>query len=92
MMEYLFLNGRYELVPVQNRGSCMDAAIRRLVDVPAEYTKAHLMQEIIMTVLKFPEFFLPVLKEHIRGIFGHARLDKEELASREREPHFRRGF
>ena len=29
LMEYLHLNGGYELVPVQNRGSCMFAAIIR---------------------------------------------------------------
>ena len=90
-MEYLSLDGRYELVPVQSRGSCMYAAIRRAVDVPAEYTNAHLRRQI-MTVLKCPEFFLPVLKEHIRGTYGHARLDKEELASRERGTHFRGRF
>ena len=83
-MDYLFLNGKYELVPVQSRESCMYVAIRRTVDVPAEYTNAHLKRQIVMTVLKFLEFFLPVLKEHIRGIYSHARLDKEELARRER--------
>ena len=63
----------------------MIAAIRSTVDVPAEYTNDHLRWQIAMTVLKFPKFFLPVLKEQIRGIYAHARLNKEELASRERE-------
>ena len=85
LMEYLFQNGRYELVPVQSRGSCMYAAIRRTVNVPAEYTNVHLRRQIVMTVLKYSEFLLPVPKEHTRGIFGHARLDMEELGSRERE-------
>ena len=39
LIKYLHLNGGYELVPVQNRGSGMFAAIRREVDVPREYKK-----------------------------------------------------
>ena len=85
LMKYLFLNGRYEIVTVQSGGSCMYGAIRWVVDVPAVYTNAHLRRQIVMTVLKFPQFFLPVLREHINAIYGHARLDKEEVASRERE-------
>ena len=38
LMEYIHLNGGYELIPMQNRYSCMFTAIRREVDVPWEYT------------------------------------------------------
>ena len=51
-MEYLHLNGRYELVSVQNRGYCIFAAIRRVVDVPREYTNTHPRRQILMFVLK----------------------------------------
>ena len=36
MMEHVHLNGGYELLPVQNRCSCMFTVIRRGVDVPRE--------------------------------------------------------
>ena len=62
LMEYFHLNGGYELVSVQNRGSCMYAAIRRGIDVPTEYTNTHLGCQLVMFVLKNIDLFYPVLQ------------------------------
>ena len=44
LMEYLYLNGKYDLVPVNDKGSCMFAALRRGIDVPYEYTNTHMRE------------------------------------------------
>ena len=52
LMEYFHLNGGYELVAVQNRGSYIFAAIRRGMDVPREYTNTQLRRQIVMFTLQ----------------------------------------
>ena len=76
LVEYLHLNGGYELVPVQNRDSCTFAAIRRGVDVPRAYTNTYMRRQIVMFVLQNVQFFFP-LKLSIMGNYGHARLSSE---------------
>ena len=78
LMENLHLNGGYELVPVQNRGSCMFAEIRRGVGVPREYTNTHQRRQIVMFVLLIVKFFFPLLKLSIMGNYQHVRLSSEE--------------
>ena len=85
LMEYLHLNGWYELVPVKNRVSCVFAAIRRWVDVPREYTNTHLRRHIVMYVLQNVQFFFPLLRFPIMGNYGHTRLSSEEYAQKERD-------
>ena len=82
-MEYLHLNGKYDLVPVNDKGSCMFAALRRGMDVPYEYTNTHMRRQVIMLILKHIEFFYPVFKPSIYGIYGHKRMSEEELSKKE---------
>ena len=56
----------------------MFAAVRHLIDTPAEYTNTHLWCQLVNTFLAYKEFFYPVLKEHIRGNYGHLRLTKQQ--------------
>ena len=84
-MEYLHLNGRYELVQVQNRGICMFATIRRGVDVPREYKNTHLRGQMVMFIFQNVQFFFPLLKLSIKGNYGHARLFFKEYAEKERD-------
>ena len=77
LSDYVHKVGVMKLVPLNQRGSCMFAAVRHLIDAPAEYTNTHLQQQLVKTSLAYKEFFYPVLKEHIRGNYGHLRLSKE---------------
>ena len=78
LSDYVHKIGVMKLVPVNQMGSCMFAAVRHLIDTPAEYTNTHLWQQLVKTFLAYKEFFYPVLKEHIRGNYGHLRLSKEQ--------------
>ena len=71
--DYLKLNGGMELYNVQMRGTCMFASFRRCIDCPLE---THLRRQIVVTVAENPEFFWPILALHIKGNYGHLRLDK----------------
>ena len=42
LSDYVHKVGVMKLVPVNQMGSCMFAAVRHLIDTPAEYTKTHL--------------------------------------------------
>lgn len=83
LTEYLFLNGKYELVPVQNKGSCLFAAIRRGLDVPMEYSNTHLRRQMVMTIIKHPEFFFDMIKNSLLGQYGHERIDDLELRAKQ---------
>ena len=82
LMEFLYLNGRYELIPVKNKGSFLYAAARRGIDTPAEYTNSHLGWQVVMMVLQYPDFIYPLLMNTIMGIYGHSRMDPAELVQR----------
>lgn len=83
LMEYIHLNGGYELVPVQGRGACLYASIRRGLDVPKEYTNTHLRRQLVMTILNHMDFFFEMLKNSILGQYGHDRMPEEELRQKE---------
>ena len=74
---YLQENGDFKLVPVNNRGDCLFASVRRCIDTPAEYTNTHLRRQMVMCLIEHKDFFWPLLKEHLRGNYGHVRLSKE---------------
>ena len=73
--DYLKLNGGIELYSVQMKGACMFASLRRCIDCPLEFSNTHLRRQIV-TVTENPEFFWPVLAQHIKGNYGHLRIDK----------------
>ena len=73
--DYLRLNGGMEMYSVQMRGACMFASLRRCIDCPLEYSNTHLRRQLVVTVTENPEFFWPVLSQHIKGNYGHLRLD-----------------
>ena len=74
--EYLRLNGGMEMYSVQMRGACMFASLRRCIDSPLEYSNTHLSRQIAVTVAENPEFFFPILSQHIKGNYGHLRISK----------------
>lgn len=82
LMEYLFLNGSYELVPVQKRGSCLFASIRRGTQVPAEYTNTHLRRQLVAFAVENRAFLFDRVEAHIQGNYGHTRLSKEEYLAK----------
>ena len=82
---YLLENGDFKPVPVNNRGDCLFASIRRCIDTPAEYTNTHLRRQMVMCLIEHKDFFWPLLKEHLRGNYGHVRLSKEDYEKKTRE-------
>ena len=76
---YLQENGDFKPVPVNNRGDCLFASIRRCIDTPAEYTNTHLRRQMVMCLIEHKDFFWHLLKEHLRGNYGHVRLSKEDF-------------
>ena len=74
--EYLRLNGGMEMYSMQMRGACMFASLRRCIDSPLEYSNTHLRRQIAVTVAENPEFFFPMLSQHIKGNYGHLRISK----------------
>ena len=83
LMEYLYMNGNYELVPVQAKGACMFASVRRGIDTPKEYTNTHTRRQLTMTVTEYMDFFFELLKNSILGQYGHDRMPEEELRQKE---------
>ena len=65
-----------EMYSVQMRGACMFASLRRCIDSPLEYSNTHLRRQIAVTVAENPEFFFPILSQHIKGNYGHLRISK----------------
>ena len=82
---YLQKNGDFKPVPVNNRGDCLFASIRRCIDTPAENTNTHLRRQMVMCLIEHKDFFWPLLKEHLRGNYGHVRLSKEEYDRKTRD-------
>ena len=82
---YLQENGDFKPVPVNNRGDCLFASARRYIDTPAEYTNTHLRRQMLMCLTEHKDFFWPLLKEHLRGNYGHVRLSKEEYERKTRD-------
>ena len=71
-------DGDFKPVPVNNRGDCLFASIRRCIDTPAEYTNTHFRRQMVMCLIEHKDFFWSLLKEHLRGNYGHVRLFKED--------------
>ena len=82
---YLQENGDFKPVPVNNRGDCLFASINRCIDTPAEYTNTHLRRQMVMCLIEHKDFFWPLLKEHLRGNYGHVRLCKEDYDKKTRK-------
>ena len=75
---YLHERGQLDAVPVGMDGACMFASFRRVVNVPMEYTSAHLRCQLIITICNHKEFFYPLLMESIKGTYGFPRMDPDE--------------
>ena len=85
LKEYVLKNGIYDLKAVNDTGSCMFAAIRRGINVPAEYTNAHFRRQLVMFMLRYKKYFYYLLKQSIMGIYGHERFTEEQLETLEKE-------
>ena len=72
LSDYVHQSGAMKLVPVNQTGSCMFAAVMCCTNTLAEYTNMH---QLVKTFLSYKEFF-PILQEHITGNYGHLRLSK----------------
>lgn len=85
LMDYLRLNGGYTLQPVQNRGACMFASVRRSVNAPLEYSNTHLRRQVVAFICSHIVFLWPLLLVHIKGNYGQLRLSKEDFQAKDKD-------
>ena len=71
------LRGGFDCVPAAPDGSCMFSSLRRPISAPFEYTNIHLHKQLVILLANHNEFFFQLLKEHIKGMYGFPRQDKE---------------
>ena len=83
-MAYLRVNGGWAIRPCKHDGTCMFAALRRMLDAPMEFSSGHLKRWIIVRMCYNAKFFYTILQNFIRYEYGYDRLSKEELAKREK--------
>ena len=76
LQEFLFNNGKYQLVPVKKNGDCLFAAFRKGLKCPKGFTNTHLRRHLIMELVKNKEFFYNYLKDPIRN--GYSIYDPED--------------
>ena len=78
VLDYLKMNGNFALKPVQNRGFCLFASIRRGIGAPLEYSNTHLRRQIVVLIIDNIAFLWSLLMVHISGNYGHLRLSSDE--------------
>ena len=84
LIRYLSKNGGWALRPTQQDGNCMYSALRRGLDIPAEFTNTHLRRFLVIYMgLKYPQFFFSLLKGQIADTYGQQRFSAEELQAQE---------
>ena len=75
---YLHQTASLDAVPVGLDGACLFSSIRRIFDVPNEYTSMHLRGQLIITLCNHKDFFYPIMVESIKGTCGFPRMPEEE--------------
>ena len=69
----------------QDLGNCLYAAVLRETDCKREFTTMHLRRMLVWMVSQYPKFFSKYLSRPLGLVYGQDRLNKKELAKRERE-------
>ena len=83
LIEFLTLNGEWELFLTPKDGQCLFAAFRRGMEAPEEYRSGHLRNQLIFWCVKNHGLVYTILKNDLLGEYGLKRLSKEEYEARE---------
>ena len=82
LVEFLALNGGWELFLTPKDGSCLFGSFRRGMELCDEYRSGHLRNQIVLFVVQNHEFFFNLLKTDILIEYGQKRVSKEEYQAR----------
>ena len=82
LVDFLTLNGGWELFLTPKDGQCMFAAMRRGMEVPEEYRSSHLRFQIIFFCVKNHGFIFTLMKNELLHEYGQKRISKEEYEAR----------
>ena len=75
---YLHQTALLDAIPVGLDGACLFSSIRRIFDVPKEYTSMPLRRQLVITLCNHKDFFYPIMVESIKGTYGFPRMPEEE--------------
>ena len=82
LVDFLTLNGGWELFLTPKDGQCMFVAMRRGMEVPEEYRSSHLRFQIIFFCLENHGFIFTIVKNELLHEYGQKRISKEEYEAR----------
>ena len=85
LTNYLYLNGRYDLCSTPKDGSCLFSACKWGADFPVEYVNTLFRRDLVCFIAENPDFFFPVMEDHIKGCYGGIRLSKEEYQQKKKD-------
>ena len=74
---YLHQTTSLDAIPVGLDGACLFSSIRRVFDVPKEYTSMHLRRQLVITLCNHKDFY-HIMVESIKGTYGFPRMPEEE--------------
>ena len=83
LVEFLTLNGGWELFLTPKDGQCLFSAMRRGMECPEELRSSHLGNQVVLFCVKNHGFFFTILKNDLLGEYGLKRLTKEQYEARE---------
>ena len=79
LQEYLEINGGFQLKYVPKDGTCMWQAVLTCISSPGEYQFQMLQRQVVLTISEHPDFFLKLLRDHIKAQYGPPRLPTDEF-------------
>ena len=82
LVDFLTLNGGWELFLTPKDGQCMFAAMRRGMEAPEEYRSSHLRFQLILFCVKNHGFIFTLVKNELLHEYGQKRISKEEYEAR----------
>ena len=82
LVEFLTLNGGWELFLTPKDGSCLFGSFRRAMELCDEYRSRHMRNQIVLFIVRNHEFFYNLLKTDILIEYGPKRISKEEYETR----------
>ena len=82
LQEYLEINGGFQLKYVPKDGTCMWQAVLTCISSPGEYQFPMLQRQVVLTISEHLDFFLKLLRDHIKAQYGPPRLPTDEFKRR----------
>ena len=79
LQEYLEINGGFQLKYVPKDGTCMWQAVLTCISSPGEYQFPMLQRQVVLSISEHLDFFLKLLRDHIKAQYGPPMLPTDEF-------------